>query len=122
MGPTNLAEGISGHGVQILSSEEIAIMIMNEPKLRNNMIEVAKLLVNNISQLPNHSNEGKTQYMRMLHLGYDLKYMSKPLAMQAIVHKCDFIDKWLDVFYSFYFHDVIEQSTEMEEYESENVK
>ena len=86
------------------------------------MIDVSKTLVNTIKTTLNADPENKKAFSKMFHLGYDLKYMSKPQAMQFIVDKCDLVDKWLEVFYQFYQTDIIEQNTIMDEFEQETIK
>jgi hypothetical protein len=69
-------------GVQILTIDEISLMILQQPGLRNNMTRTFNKLVNN---LVNNKFEQKDS-TSMFHFLYDLKYMTRPKSVDFAIN------------------------------------
>jgi hypothetical protein len=79
-------------GVQILTIDEISLMILQQPALRYNMV---RTFVNLINNLVNNNFEAKDA-SSMFHFLYDLKYMTRPKTVHYAINQTDFIENLLE--------------------------
>ncbi|CDW74007.1 zinc finger family protein [Stylonychia lemnae] len=94
-------------GVQILTIDEIGLMIMKEEKLRENLVKTYELVIDKLV-----SSSFQNKYVNYMYsILFDIKYLSRPKTLHYAVYETDFLEKILEQLGKLYFTDIIEYRT-----------
>ena len=76
-------------GVQILTIDDVGMMIMQDPQLREIMIQTYSKV---LDSLVDSKFESKKDVTSIFHVLYDLKYITKPKTLNYLVYETDFLE------------------------------
>ena len=81
---------ISAIGVQIMTSDEMSILIFKNQKLRQNILDS---LNTNLDAIQSGLLKKENNFNQIFHTVYHLKYMARPRSLKFCIENTDFIEK-----------------------------
>ena len=105
-------------GVQVLTIDEISLLIISDENLRNNIISGYTRIVKDLIQ----DDFPERHQTSLVHVLYDLKYMTRSKTLQYIVKETTIIEQLLEQLIDFYYKDRQENRVEHITYDFSVVK
>lgn len=99
---------IGSIGVQILTIDEISLMIIQDDNIRNIMLETFTKAIDNLIETDFNDAAQGTLFTIL----YDFKYMTRHLTLNHLISKTNFIEKLLEQVAKLYYQDLQEYRTE----------
>jgi hypothetical protein len=90
--PEKIKHKISSIGVQLLTIDEISLMIMKDTNLRLNMLETYEKLIDQLIENDFSENEQNTLYTVL----YEFKYMARTNSLKYTIDHTTFIEGLLE--------------------------
>lgn len=104
-------EGILSLGVQLITIDEIIMLILKDPVLITNFTSVLSHVLTRVLTENNRENLWRCSY-----LGHDLKYMSKPLVVPYAIRETNLMALLLFTMKQLHFADSVANPTSMQEF------
>jgi hypothetical protein len=106
---------ISQINVQVMTSDEMCILVFKNEKLRNNVLEAIEAKIKDFRK--DHRNEDL--YHQLQFIMHDLKYMARPESLKYCINETDWIQRLILICKNFYFIDCKERRYTMIGYDTE---